>query len=72
MIIQRLGVLDLSSSTEWTNPVTANPSMFNLAFSPRYWAKRQRRASFGSTISNFCMLATKGRGTRYGSATAKV
>lgn len=33
--------------------------MFNLAFSPRYWAKRQRRASFGSTISNFCMLATK-------------
>jgi hypothetical protein len=36
--IQRVGVLDLSSSTARTTPVTGNPSMVNLVFSPRYWA----------------------------------
>jgi hypothetical protein len=34
--IQRVGVLDLSSLTERTIPVTDNPFNFNVAFSPRY------------------------------------
>jgi len=36
--IQRVGVLDLSSLTERTIPVTGMPFNINLAVSPRYWA----------------------------------
>jgi hypothetical protein len=36
--VQRVGVVDLSSLTERTIPVTANPFNINVAFSPRYWA----------------------------------
>ena len=60
--IQRVGVLDRSSSTERTIPVMGSPSMVNIVFSPRYWAKQQRRASFGSIVSNFFMLIASGRG----------
>jgi hypothetical protein len=36
--IQRIGVLDLSSLTERTIPVTGNPRNITVALSPRYWA----------------------------------
>jgi hypothetical protein len=36
--IQRIGVLDLSSLTERTIPVTGNPPIITVALSPRYWA----------------------------------
>jgi hypothetical protein len=36
--IQRIGVLDLSSRTERTIPVTGNPRNITVALSPRYWA----------------------------------
>ena len=36
--IQRVGVLDLSSLTDWTIPVTGKPFNINFAFSPLYWA----------------------------------
>ena len=36
--IQRIGVLDASSRTERTIPVTGIPFNINVAFSPRYWA----------------------------------
>ena len=36
--IQRIGVLDVSSRTERTIPVTGNPFNISVAFSPRYWA----------------------------------
>jgi hypothetical protein len=39
--IQRIGVLDPSSITERTIPVTGNPFNINVAFSPRYWAFRK-------------------------------
>jgi hypothetical protein len=66
--IQRAGFLDLTSMTERTIPVTGNPFNITVAFWPRYWAKRQRRASFGSVISTGCMHH-RGHGTRNGSAT---
>src|SRR3954454_23560016 len=40
---------------ERTIPVTGNPFNTTTAVSPRYWAKRQRRASRGSVISIVCM-----------------
>ena len=36
--IQRVGLLDLTSITERTIPVTVNPFIINVTFSPRYWA----------------------------------
>ena len=53
--IQRVGLLDLTSITERTIPVTGNPFKITVAFSPRYWAKRPRRASIGFVISIVCM-----------------
>jgi hypothetical protein len=53
--IQRVGLLDLTSITERTIPVTRNPFNITVAFWPRYWAKRQRRASIRSVISKVCM-----------------
>jgi hypothetical protein len=53
-------------------PVTGDPSMVSLIFSPRYWAKRQRRASFGSIVSNFCILTANRRCTRNSSTKTKV
>ena len=35
---QRIGVLDLSSLTERTIPVTGKPCNITVALSPRYWA----------------------------------
>jgi len=70
--IQRIGVLVLSSSTERTTAVTGSPSMVNFVFSPRNWAYRQRRASFGSMVSNRCIFTADGRGTQNSSATTKV
>jgi hypothetical protein len=55
MMVQRRGLLDLCSLTERTIPVTGNPFSITVAFSPRYWAKRQRRASVGLVISIVCM-----------------
>ncbi len=53
--IQRVGLLDLTSITERTIPVTRNPFNITIAFWPPYWARRQRRASTGSVISKVCM-----------------
>src|SRR5258708_22826629 len=53
--IQRIGLLDLTSITERTIPVTGNPFNITVAFWPRYWAQRQRRASIRSVISIVCM-----------------
>src|SRR3954468_9201801 len=53
--VHRVGLLDLISKIERTIPVTGNPSNITTALSPRYWAKRQRRASRGSVISIVCM-----------------
>jgi hypothetical protein len=36
--IQRVGLLDLTSITERTIPVTGNPRSITVVFSPRYWA----------------------------------
>ena len=57
--IQRVGPLDLSSITERTIPVMVEPINVNVAFSPRYWAYRQRLASFGSVVSIVCMILPK-------------
>ena len=35
--IQRTGELDMTSLTEWTTPVTGEPSIINVVFTPRYW-----------------------------------
>ena len=59
--IQRAGLLALTSMTERTIPVTGNPFNITVAFWPRYWAKRQRRASFGSVISIGCMHHQRSR-----------
>jgi hypothetical protein len=70
--VHRVGVLDLSSLTARIIPVTGTPFKINLAFWPRYWAKRQRRASNGFVISMVCTWHFKnGRGTRNSSATAE-
>jgi hypothetical protein len=53
--IQRVGLLGLTSITERTIPVTGNPFNITVAFSPRYWARRQRWASIRSVISIVCM-----------------
>ena len=59
--VQRMGSLDLCSLTARTIPVTGNPFNITVAFWPRYWAKRQRRASFGSVISIGCMNDPRSR-----------
>jgi hypothetical protein len=59
--IQCVGLLDLTSMTERTIPVTGNPFSITVAFSPRYWAKRPRRASIGSVISIVCMHHQRSR-----------
>src|ERR1700737_4775562 len=53
--IQRIGLLDGTSITERTIPVTGNPFNITVAFSPRNWARRERRASTRSVISIVCM-----------------
>jgi hypothetical protein len=53
--VHRVGLLDLTSMIERTIPVTGNPFNITTAVSPRYCAKRQRRASRGSVISIVCM-----------------
>jgi hypothetical protein len=35
VMIQRGGLLDLTSMTEWTSPVTSVPSIVNVVFLPR-------------------------------------
>jgi hypothetical protein len=54
--IQRGGELDATSLTDRTSPVTGEPATINVVFSPRYCAKRQRRANFKSVVSKVCML----------------
>jgi hypothetical protein len=53
--IQRVGLLDLTSITERTNPVTRDPFSFKVVFWPRCWSYRQRLATFGSVVWNVCM-----------------
>jgi hypothetical protein len=53
--IQRGDVLVESTFTERTRPLTVAPLKFHVTLSPRNWAKRTRRASFGSTISIDCI-----------------
>jgi hypothetical protein len=59
--VQRMGLLDLTSITERTIPDTGIPFNTTVAFWPRYWAKRQRRASIGSVISIACMHHQRSR-----------
>jgi hypothetical protein len=54
--IQRVGLLDLTSMTERTNPVTSDPFTVTVVFWRRCWSYRQRLATFGSVVSNVCML----------------
>ena len=54
--IQRTGELDGTSFTECTKPVSGEPLTANIVFKPLYWAKRDRRANFGSVVSKVCML----------------
>jgi hypothetical protein len=54
--IQRFGLLNLTSMTERTSPVTSDPLTVNVVFWPRCWSKRQRLATFRSVVSNVCML----------------
>jgi hypothetical protein len=35
VMIQRLGLPDLASMTEWTNPVTSDPSIVKVVFCRR-------------------------------------
>jgi hypothetical protein len=53
--VHRVGLLDITSIIEPTIPATGNPFNITIAFSPRYWAYRQRRASRGSVISTVCI-----------------
>jgi hypothetical protein len=69
--IQRIGLLDLTSITERTIPATRDPFNITVAFSPRYCARRQRRASTGSVISIVCMHHQMVGGTRDISATIR-
>jgi hypothetical protein len=55
VMTQRSGRLDATSLTERTSPVTNEPSIDNVALSFLYWANRQRRARFGSVVSNVFM-----------------
>jgi hypothetical protein len=58
--IQRVGLLDLTSITERTIPVTGNPFNITVASSPpRYWARRQRRASARSLALRHVSLSTR-------------
>jgi hypothetical protein len=52
---QRIGMLSISF-TERTMPVTGEPLTVNVVFIQRNCANRQRRANFGSVVSNVCML----------------
>jgi len=36
--IQRIGLLALTSMTEWTNPVTSDPFTVKVVFWPRCWS----------------------------------
>ena len=38
VMIQRVGLLDLTSMTEWTNPVTSDPLTVTAVFWPRCWS----------------------------------
>jgi hypothetical protein len=49
--VHRVGVLELCCFTARIIPVTGSPFKINVALKPRYWAKRQRRASEGFVIS---------------------
>ena len=71
--VHRIGVLEASSLTARIIPVTGSPFKINLALRPRYWAKRQRRASDGFVISMVCIWHFLcGRGMRNRSATAEI
>jgi hypothetical protein len=54
--IHLVGVLDRSSVTDRTIPVRGIPFSDNVTLSPRYWAKRKRRASFRSVVSIVCKV----------------
>ncbi len=38
VMIQRVGLLHLTSITEWTNPTTSDPSTVTAVFWPRCWS----------------------------------
>ena len=54
--IHLVGVLDRSSITDRTIPLRGIPFSDNVTLSPRYWAKRKRRASFRSVVSIVCKV----------------
>ena len=53
--VHRAGQLALCSLTARIIPVTGNPFNISLTFSPRYWARRQRRTSIALVISMVCI-----------------
>jgi hypothetical protein len=57
VMIQRRGESVVSSLTDRTKPVTADPMKVNVALWPWSWARRARRASLGSVTSIDCMAS---------------
>jgi hypothetical protein len=65
VMIQREGLMNLTSMTKSTNPVTSDPSTVTAVCWPRCWSLRQRLAIFGSVVSNVCMLTKSRHAKRY-------
>ena len=64
--IHRGGAQDRSSWTARTVPKNLEPFKLSSAGRPRYWTKRQRRASTGLVISTVCTMTSSGQArTRY-------
>jgi len=55
------GLLDRSSWTDRTMPKNLEPLRLSPAGCPRYWAKRQRRASTAFVISTVCTMTSDPR-----------
>lgn len=53
--IQRAGLLDSTSMTERTHPLTSDPFTVTVVCWRRCWSYRQRLANFRSIVSNVCM-----------------
>jgi len=50
---------DLTSRTDWTNPVMEVSPTFRALFAPLNCAIRHRLASFTSVVSNVCIASPK-------------
>jgi len=61
VMIHRGGLVDGSSRTDRTVPKNLEPFRLSSAGSPRYWAKRQRRASTGRLFRLFAQRPQYGQ-----------